>query len=174
MNFESFEKIARLNREIVVTEKIDGTNAQVLVTPEGQVIAGSRNRWITTEADNFGFARWVENNSESLKTLGEGRHFGEWWGSGIQRRYGKSEKTFSLFNTSKWAEERPECCSVVPILYQGAFCQNAIDDCIEDLRYTGSVASPGYMRPEGVIVWHTAARQYFKITLEKDEVPKAA
>ncbi len=54
--FTAFPKIPRLNREIIVTEKIDGTNAQVVVTEDGEVRAGSRSRWITPEADNFGYA----------------------------------------------------------------------------------------------------------------------
>lgn len=67
--FVEFRKIPRLNREIVVTEKIDGTNAQILVSDDGkELIAGSRNRWITTENDNHGFAKWVESNKEELIT----------------------------------------------------------------------------------------------------------
>ena len=52
----------------------------------------------------FGFARWVETNRERLITLlGPGLHFGEWWGSGIQRGYGltKGDKRFSLFNVER-------------------------------------------------------------------------
>ena len=33
--FSQFPKMARLSREIVITEKIDGTNAQVLITDDG-------------------------------------------------------------------------------------------------------------------------------------------
>ena len=33
----------------------------------------------------------------------------------------------------------------------------------------GSVASPGCMRPEGIIIWHTAAQTYFKKTFDKDD-----
>ena len=33
IDFVGFEKIARLNREVIVTEKIDGTNAQVHIRP---------------------------------------------------------------------------------------------------------------------------------------------
>lgn len=81
-HFEPFPKIARLSREIVVTEKIDGTNAQVFITDDGRVLAGSRTRWLTPESDNFGFAAWVHANQFNLKQLGQGRHYGEWWGAG--------------------------------------------------------------------------------------------
>src|SRR6478609_4562760 len=114
--FQEFPKMPRLSREVIITEKIDGTNAQVLITPEGEIHAGSRTRWITPESDNFGFAAWVRDNREQLLQLGPGRHFGEWWGSGIQRRYGLTEKRFSLFNVKRWGESRPACCHVVPVL----------------------------------------------------------
>lgn len=48
--FAAFPSIARLCRDMIVTEKIDGTNAQVHITEDGQVLAGSRSRWITPEA----------------------------------------------------------------------------------------------------------------------------
>lgn len=172
--FNAFEKIPRLVREVVVTEKIDGTNAQVFIGEDGVVLAGSRNRWITPEDDNFGFARWVKDNEEELKTgLGIGAHYGEWWGAGIQRRYGLAEKRFSLFNVARWIEgARPACCHVVPVLYRGPFDTVAIDSVVASLAQTGSRAAPGFMKPEGVVIFHTAARVLFKRTIEKDAEPK--
>jgi hypothetical protein len=86
IEFVEFPKIARLSREIVVTEKIDGTNGVIYVGEDGEVLAGSRSQWIATRAkggaDNFGFASWAEANADELRTLGPGRHYGEWWGSG--------------------------------------------------------------------------------------------
>ena len=97
-DFVAFPKIARLNREIVITEKIDGTNASIYVSEkDGAVYAGSRTRWITPEDDNFGFARWVRDHADELRTgLGFGVHFGEWWGAGIQRRYGLTPHAYHL------------------------------------------------------------------------------
>lgn len=171
-DFVQFPKIARLSREIIITEKIDGTNSQVFIGEDGSIRAGSRNRWLSVAEDNFGFARWVAENEDGLHELGPGRHFGEWWGAGIQRRYGLSEKRFSLFNVHRWGEQRPACCHVVPLLYQGEFDQCAIADCLLDLQTNGSRAAPGYMKPEGVIVFHVAAQIGFKKTLEKDAEPK--
>ena len=54
--FEAFAKIPRFFRDVTISEKIDGTNAQVFVAEDGAVMAGSRSRWITPEADNFGFS----------------------------------------------------------------------------------------------------------------------
>jgi hypothetical protein len=196
VEFTGFPKMARLNRDIVITEKIDGTNAQVYIAPfhdsaalsakkeaiaysvAAQLImfAGSRTRWITPTDDNHGFAKWVQANAEDLFRLGQGQHFGEWWGSGIQRGYGlqKGEKRFSLFNTARWgkAEDRPSCCHVVPTLYTGLFDADEIDEALHCLRLGGSFANLGFMKPEGIVIWHEAARQLFKVTLEKDEMPK--
>ena len=149
--FEAFSSIARLSRKCVVTEKIDGTNAQVCVLEDGRVLAGSRTRWITPDDDNQGFARWVAEHADELRTgLGIGKHFGEWWGSGIQRRYSLAEKRFSLFNTKRWVDGvRPNCCHLVPVLFDGIFSTSLIDDAIESLARDGSKAAPGFMDPEG-------------------------
>ena len=45
--FEAFAKIPRFFRDVTISEKIDGTNAQVFVSEDGTVMAGSRSRWIT-------------------------------------------------------------------------------------------------------------------------------
>ena len=62
--FKEFPKIPRLHRFCVITEKIDGTNASITITAEGEFLIGSRNRWITPEDDNHGFARWAAANKE--------------------------------------------------------------------------------------------------------------
>lgn len=175
--FTPWPKVPRLNRDIVISEKIDGTNAAVGVTEDGRVYAQSRTRIITPDSDNFGFARWVSQREADLRDfLGVGLHFGEWWGNGIQRTYGRAEKLFSLFNTERWAleadREWPEQVRVVPVLYEGPYSQNAIEDALALLR-TGSVASPGFPRAEGIVVFHKAARQMFKVLLENDDLPKS-
>lgn len=172
-DFVPFPKIPRFKRSIVITEKIDGTNASITVLENGTVLAGSRTRWITPEKDNAGFARWVKENEDVLRTgLGFGTHFGEWWGQGIQRRYGLNEKRFSLFNTARWHAEIPPLCSVVPVLYAGDWSQDAIETALKKLRTGGSVAAPGFMNPEGIVVFHSASRTMHKVTLENDDVPK--
>lgn len=177
--FEEFNKIPRLRRGCVITEKIDGTNAQIYISDDKElVLAGSRNRWIFPEKskDNAGFARWVEDNKEALLRLGPGRHYGEWWGQGIQRGYGLTEKRFSLFNVGRWEdglpEDLPENVSLVPILLRDDFSTEAVDRIIQQLVSEGSVAAPGFMKPEGVVIYHLASRSLFKRTIEKDEEPK--
>lgn len=200
IEFQPWPKIARLNRDITVTEKIDGTNAAVLIErlPHGvsfdpgadpiefvafgdatyAVAAQSRKRLIYPDSDNFGFAAWILENAIGLATtLGEGRHFGEWWGSGIQRGYGleKGEKRFSLFNTARYGEldlSAVRGLSVVPVLYEGPFSEHEIVRSLTDLDIEGSRAAPGFMDPEGVVVFHQAAQQMFKVTIKGDEAPK--
>lgn len=173
--FTPFSKIARLSRECCVTEKIDGTNAQVYINDYGDVFAGSRTRWITPQQDNFGFARWVEGNRQELLKLGPGAHFGEWWGSGIQRRYNMKEKMFSLFNVSKWGDPaiRPSCCCVVPTLYHGLFDTLPIKMALDELARIGSIAAPGFMDPEGIVIYHEASKTLFKKTIKNDASPKS-
>ncbi len=174
-DFIPFPKISRLNRGCVISEKIDGTNAQVVITEEGEIFAGSRTRWITPDADNYHFAEWVQGNKDDLLKLGPGQHFGEWWGLGIQRRYGLTERRFSLFNAGRWNNPesgRPACCHVVPVLYAGPFTTNAVADAIKQLTEHGSVAAPGFMDPEGVVVFHAASRQLQKVTCRNDESRK--
>jgi hypothetical protein len=173
--FVEFPKIARYNRNIVITEKIDGTNAQVYINDTGdKVFAGSRNKWISVEDDNYGFARWVSENKEELLKLGPGSHFGEWWGAGIQRRYGLQEKRFSLFNTARWNAENPppSCCHVVPVLANGLITEVDVHAVLKQLKEKGSVAAPGFMEPEGIVVYHVPSRNLYKMTLDKNDEHK--
>jgi len=175
IEFSPFAKIARLTRQMIVTEKIDGTNASIYIGEDGSFLTASRNRWITPENDNAGFAKWATEHKDELINLGVGHHFGEWWGQGIQRGYGLTEKRFSLFNVSRWEDEevRPKCCGVVPILYRGMFDTKVVDDLVAHLAIHGSYAVDGFMKPEGVVVYHVASGIMFKKTIEKDETPKS-
>lgn len=173
MDFNAFPKIARLSREIIITEKIDGTNAQIFIGDNGEFLTGSRNKWITPDQDNYGFSRWAHAHKDELLLLGPGQHFGEWWGNGIQRGYGLKEKRFSLFNCSRWtAENTPACVSVVPLLWKGMFDTNRIADELHTLKLLGSQAAPGYNNPEGIVIYHTGNNILFKKTFEGDEAGK--
>jgi hypothetical protein len=196
MDFMGFPKIPRYSRECIITEKIDGTNAQVYIIPDDELnlhastntaervaydsgfrlsmFAGSRTKYITPANDNHGFARWVQENSPKLFQLGPGRHYGEWWGQGINRGYGLKEKRFSLFNIKKWEDDltRPSCCYVVPVITRGIFGEIDIPNILRNLEIYGSHAAPGYMKPEGIIIYHVAGNLLFKKTIFNDEEPK--
>ncbi len=184
MEFKPFPKLSRWSRDVVMTEKLDGTNACVVIDLLSEYVgAQSRNKIVTPEPkdDPFGFARWVEKNKDFLaQTLGDGYHYGEWWGQGIQRNYGLNSKKFSLFNAERWKdlsnnEEASKIgLGVVPTLWKGsmnaAHIQLAIK--MQELEEKGSVAAPGFMKPEGVVIYHTAGGYLFKKTFEKDDTGK--
>lgn len=196
IEFQKYPKTPRLFRECVGTEKLDGTNSgvQIVLREEDTsddgahvlvdgvhyaVVAQSPNRLITPGDDNHGFAGWVWDNVEMLaRTLGPGLHFGEWWGQGIQRRYGLDYKKFSLFNVARWGHLETESPSkhlgVVPTLWTGPFNTGLIHLALANLKVHGSYAAPGFMNPEGVIVFHKASGQTFKYTIENDDEPKGA
>lgn len=216
IEFQAWPKTPRLsNGGVTVTEKIDGTNACVIIMPvdidapgyqkdpmtalggwqennNHLVGAQSRKRLIRPNAlggpDNAGFAAWVWSHANELvDLLGPGRHFGEWWGQGIQRRYGMDHKVFSLFNEYKWnkiAEQREDWrpraqaihMDIVPLLYQGRFSDVAIEDTLSVLREHGSFAPLKWgksgQKAEGVII-RLPGGQLFKAFVEDDDVPKS-
>lgn len=181
--FRPWPKIPRLENEVYhITEKIDGTNACIIIQPylyekeqdciwtdlEHSVYAQSRTKLIKPSNDNYGFAKWVQANAEQLVTdLGVGYHFGEWWGQGIQRNYGLTEKRFSLFNPTK----RSSICSNVPLLK--SLTQDEFENTTWKEQYKaefeefGSVAAPGFMKPEGLVVYAEKAKTYWKVIFDK-------
>ena len=175
--FVPFPKIPRLSRPCIITEKIDGTSGIIWVDGELDVWTGSRTRWLPRggiEDDNYGLARWVAEQENEFEELGPCILHGEWWGQGIQRGYGLKEKRFSLFNISRWSDDavRPTCCHVVPVLWEGIFSTEMCDIILRNLIRDGSSAAPGFMRPEGIVVFHVAGNLMFKKTIEKDGEPK--
>lgn len=219
--FKPFQKIPRLNRDIVISEKIDGTNGTVIIDdhrseqlcsepPKGVayvpyeeemnieqhaefskeelkigraigtyiVRAASKNRiCVPGMDDNFGFAAWVmENAGDLAHALGAGQFSGEWYGHGIGRGYGlqKGDRRFAFFNPTL---DVPECAEIAPVLYQGARLlpsgECAVNFYIRKLSYSGSEAVRGWKQPEGVVIYHTAAGNYFKVTIEADNQHKS-
>ena len=93
------------------TVKLHGTNAGVGHTEEDGIWSQSRGNIITPENDNFGFARYVEDNKKVFLELVEHVRyvnskinpndgvfiFGEWAGSSIQKGVGVSQIEKSLF-----------------------------------------------------------------------------
>jgi hypothetical protein len=143
------------------------------------VYAQSRKRLVTPMDDNYGFAGWVWRNADELALiLGPGLHFGEWWGLGVQRGYGMSGKVFSLFNTKRWHwMNDPEfegtgifdALGCVPHLYTGAYDLAAARATLDDLKVHGSVAAPGFMNPEGIVIHLYEAGKNYKMTFDGDQ-----
>ena len=93
------------------TIKMHGTNAAVVLGLDGEVYAQSRERVITPESDNAGFAAWLHQHKEKFKTILESfldkttddkqtvQIYGEWCGGNIQKGVGLSKlpKMFVIF-----------------------------------------------------------------------------
>lgn len=206
MEFKSWPSIPRMSKErAIVTEKLDGSNSAVRIrsvtsetsqdsalpvitvhTTDGsgsfEVYAQSRKRLLqpTKEGDNFGFARWVYENAPALvRVLGPGDHYGEWWGQGIQRSYGLSERRFSLFNAPRWfetlhpTEARSEISNlyIVPTLFMGDFYDLPIKELRDSLVEKGSQAVPGF-KSEGMVVYLREVNASYKVLLENDDIHK--
>lgn len=195
LEFKKWPSLVRAPKaHVTITEKIDGTNAAVVLAPtDGMetpppslikvvdhevgplaVLAQSRKRFITPADDNFGFAAWAAEHAEQLAfLLGPGRHFGEWWGQGIQRSYDLNHKRFSLFSPWRYddlafmlagTEYADFGLDIVPILKMSALngLTGQLAEAMETLRSIGSVAAPGYDDPEGVVIQIQGVDQAFK------------
>ena len=167
IEFKAWEKIPRENPfNVTITEKMDGTNACIIIK-DGEIVGcQSRKRLITPEDDNYGFAGWVDRNDRELEKLGDGYHYGEWAGLGIQKNpHDLPEKQFYLFNTFRWNPEnpnRPDCCKVVPILFQGMITPETIPQLLIDLQESAEENQT----PEGVVAYYHAFRKYTKHTIK--------
>lgn len=188
IEFKAYGKTPRWGKETTaeITEKLDGSNMAVIVTARGYVGAQSRNRLITPEQDHAGFAKWVDQNADDLAdVLGEGHHYGEWYGHGVQKRtYGlvNGEKRFALFNPYVYGETVRASgirgLEVVPHLYSGPLEADTVDRVMQDLKATGSKAgvaadnpwggSP-YLGPEGIIIYRNDTRRVSKATFDSPE-----
>lgn len=188
LEFETFPKIGRMSSNCTITEKIDGTNAQIVFDEHGNMLVGSRKRAIFPEGsvydtatqrprrgtDNYGFAKWAYDNHPALfNFLGKGRHYGEWAGHGIQRAYGLDQKRFYLFNTARFGPQGQAIptelqelgLDSVPVLYEGEHDSREVCDEMTNLKVFGSRIN-GFDNPEGVIVYLHGLKSYYKDTFE--------
>lgn len=153
IEFNKWPKINRfLNQRMLITEKLDGTNGQI-VFKDGLFRVGSRTRWLTADNDNFGFYAWADKNKEELfEILGEGRHYGEWVGKGIQRGYNMENRKFYLFNVHREYDSKlSHLIEPVPVLYEGEIRMSDIWRELSYLNENGSRVNHFY-NPEGMIV----------------------
>jgi hypothetical protein len=158
IEFKAFDKIQNIDKSMMtITQKLHGTNAQIYIYEEGgelKLKPGSRTRWLTPDDDNYGFARFVIDNKQAfIDTLGVGRHFGEWCGPGINSGEGLKEKTLVLFNWRRWKDiPLPPKVTTVPVLYTGSLSMEKVEEVFNRLKEQGSYFSPGFMRPEGIVI----------------------
>jgi hypothetical protein len=169
VEFKAWPKIPRGGKDLVtVTEKMDGTNACIIIE-EGKILGvQSRKRLITPEQDNYDFAGWVSRNEGELVKLGDGYHYGEWAGLGIQKNpHNLEEKTFFLFNTYRWMQDPslPNICAVVPVLYHGTYYENMV----EDIMLTLKDDAEAIYEPEGIVVFSHTTQCMTKYTFKFSE-----
>lgn len=169
VEFQSWPKIPRaVLGDVVITEKMDGTNACVIIQ-DGEIVGvQSRNRMLNLgkENDNYGFAQYVWDNKDKFLALGEGRHYGEWVGLGIQGNpHCFPEKRFYLFNTRRFGVHNPppEGIYVVPVLYHGEYSGDIVDTVMRTLKGTSEASN---YKAEGVVVYFPRLDAMEKHTFE--------
>lgn len=175
--FQKFNKIEQFKRmNVLVTTKINGTNSAIYVykdakTGELDLKTASRTRFIIPEDDNYGFARFVQDNKqEFIESLGEGVHFGEWAGNGINSGEGLDHKELFLFDVYRYKDKTlPKNVRTVPILYHGEYSKGIIESLAEDLKKNGSKIVEGFMRPEGMVIQFSGTNHRYKYVFDAEE-----
>jgi hypothetical protein len=168
--FIKFSSIQRFIQPVVITHKLHGSNGQIYIKDDGTVMAGSRNRWLTIEDDNYGFAKFVKDREkEILEKLTPGRHYGEVWGVGINSGEGGKTKRFALFNTNQWeGKPLPEGIDTVPVLYKGPYYEGVVEETMAKLKAEGSRLVPGFMKVEGVVIYFERSGLRMKHVFENE------
>ncbi len=167
-HLESIYKHAEIldEKEVVVTEKIHGTNGRIGYV-EGKIVVGSRNHMLSAGNDNAGFFEWVYRlgipqkleNKLSPSQKEKGVIFcGEFFGSNIQKEIKyqdtKDFLTFGIRIAQDFIpfEQLQGCCDglgigVVPLIYRGKPDRQLLID----LRSGPSLINPKEPR-EGIVI----------------------
>lgn len=178
MEFQKFNSIENIRKfNVTITQKLHGTNASIFifrneVTGELDLRTGKRTSFCTPEIDNAGFANFVySNKAEIIEKLGEGNHYGEWVGPGVNSSEGLTgEKRFVLFDVLKWQDKQlPHRVDVIPLLYSGRYSDEKLLEIMEDLKVNGSKYVKGFMRPEGVVIHILGTNIRFKNVFAAEE-----
>lgn len=155
------------NEPFVITEQIGGSRVGVhIARVDSEPPAGGHGvrvevdgqwwllrpispiRWLGSERDNFGFAAWVRASAAQLIRLGQGWHYGVWYGRGIMRSYGLDHRRLALYDVERWTqipERLPDRVESVPIVgrARGPELSSAVDRALRRLERSGSLAVPG-------------------------------
>jgi hypothetical protein len=176
--FIKWPKTVRLeNEKFTITEKLDGTNSQIIITEDYEIFAASRSGFLTAEKDNHKFYQWVRARQETLlNLLGPGRYVGEFVGRGIQRNYGLQEQRFYLFNglhpDMVDSDFRNALRSInigfVPVLAEDINfwgLPKEIKDASADLLLNGSQVNH-YDQPEGIVIRSNPSNIIWKVIFD--------
>ncbi len=177
--FKAYQKTLRLESiDVILSEKIDGTNAVINIDTDGNVLAGSRTRWLVDDGsnkwDNYGFGKWVAKNGAELGKLPPGTHYGEWYGKGINRNYGMTDRKLMLFNAPRYIGLQqsgllPSCVELETVIHTCGPLDlyDHIEFFKQEAEDRGSWHVPGFMKVEGLIVRIPKVDKVFKVVWDK-------
>lgn len=126
--------------QIVVTEKIHGSNARFVMTSDGKIWCGSRAEWKKEDANNLWWKCLQKNPklSELLKKFPNYVFYGEVFGHQDLKYDANGQTLFRLFDTwdgQNWMEFdwlATNCSELlVPILYKGLHSSKIIEGLAE-------------------------------------------
>jgi len=138
-----FKRYPRIKRSLglgnmLITEKIDGTNAMFVIEDKKLTLLGTHRRQLLMIGDpkliehyqhipdleyreslmaeeprraHFGFVGWCEDHKEELESIGDGVYYGEWVTpevKGCQRYPYEGPPKLFLFCPQRWPEQRPQ------------------------------------------------------------------
>ena len=168
IEFRGWPKISRYTKPMkgVITEKMDGTNS-ALIIQEGELVGcQSRKRLIKPGDDNHGFACWAFENKERLEKLGDGYHYGEWCGPGINgNRHNLDRKSLFLFSWYRDDRENhiANDLQFVRVLHEGDITGDVITQAMETLADTVEYSA------EGIVIYYYDSKYFQKHTFENPE-----
>ena len=133
MGHKSTRGMFEVGDNIVITEKIDCSNASFTLDEQGELQVFSRNVLLDESNNLNGFYQWVHENINPIQLEPEYIYFGEWLGTPHKVRYEGYEKQFFLFDV--WDKEftrympfsvvefEAYCLelNLVPVFYKGEF-----------------------------------------------------
>lgn len=129
--------------------KLHGTNAAIMVAPNGDVTGGKRSGICTVDVDNAGFAAWLETVKKRLTPHPTETYiiYGEWAGPGIQKSVAVSEiekKAFFPFSvyfteTNNWVFEPENIKLYVDGLPDTYVLPWSTDSLVVDMRLQSSM-----------------------------------
>ena len=160
---------------VMVTEKIDGTPAVLVVEEE----LGSRQRNVALEgraATLDSATDWFFANRRKLtRALSVGVYDAVWVGT-EGRDYGLEDPALVILDPSGYDPDDPrkydgvEGMRHAPVLYHGPVKpengQDPVEEALRRLKFAGSAFSPGYKRPAGVIVTMLESGVNFSVDLD--------
>lgn len=162
---------------IVITEKIDCSNASFTLDENGELQVFSRNVQLDESNNLNGFFQWVHENIKIDEIIPDYIYFGEWLGTPHKVSYLGYEKQFFLFDVysksdsiylpfrAVKSEARWVGLNLVPVFYEGEFVS------FEHLEsYVGKTALNGKIGElssgEGIVVKNYDKQGFAKMVTE--------